>query len=930
MFSNPLKPLGAFALAALMAALSLCAAAEPTPPPPPPPPVPSAGPAVPKELAAAAERWKLERAAERAAQPGVAGQHDLFWEVVKLWEADAKARADADLAAVVDWLLFTVGLWNDQNLADPVYGKVPTLVPALGDKLMDKRLAVWVASLQTSSGGGEPWTWADFPGLDKKALAAAVGRQMKSGPRSNPVARAWLAVLLASAGDEKGLEELSAARAALEKDLPSRAGQINAAMATSLSNAGIKACLPLLLDLAEAELAGAKAPPPADRFGRPMPGDFGGGYGPGTVPWSLTRFHQLVGWPTAKLSAAGADLKAAVAKARTWLKDSYPRLAWDAKLRRFTGGVVQPGMERLGAAAAAVEKKWNLSVLDRLGSGQQTYYGALQELVGVMENQAEAAKDPAAIELFSILLEEAGPSLPSYGSSDSLRTRLARLSPELAGRYMACGIKTSLLSRGGSNLDYYLQSLSAGDAKAVKEAMAILAPEMEKLYAEAAKGTDAERTLNLALACLFTGAKLDKKELAALVAKAPASSGGYSGDSTLAQRAQSMARCGRTGGLRLLLAVGRKEIGRYSTDGANHPIRQFGQLAGWRAFGESTAGTAEEELARAEAWLDKYDSRLVWDRNRGQFTGALPPGMETAIAAAEAAKERWGLKVDEALAGGSQDAARRLFSEIIELMEKKPEAAADGQLAALALALVEPGRIDDNYDDLLRERLYVKLPKLNREAGVKAWTNMLRKRLLGEGTPRRDPGDLAYLGTRLKGYDPTVAAEAAKALLPELKKSWDAAPADKFEDRVGRAMAYVFAGGDLPKEDLDKLLAEADKLGSSGYSRLAQWSQPIAQAGNPAGLKLMLTSARNNRATRANTLGQFDYLTSRKAERFGGDYYNLTDEQQIERVDACLKWLEENQKNLEFVPGQNRFKLKVEAPGPKDPKKGPGPGPEVF
>ncbi len=155
------------ALAALAAGLFALAAAGAEPKPQVP--LPAA------ELTAAAGRWKLDRAAERAAQPGAAGQHDLFWEILRLWEKDEKARADADLEAVMSWLLFDAGLAGDGNLADPVYGKLPALAPRLGERLLDRRLGGWIATVQAAgASGGEPWLWAEFPGMDRKALAEAV------------------------------------------------------------------------------------------------------------------------------------------------------------------------------------------------------------------------------------------------------------------------------------------------------------------------------------------------------------------------------------------------------------------------------------------------------------------------------------------------------------------------------------------------------------------------------------------------------------------------------------------------------------------------------------------------------------------------------------------------------------------------------------
>ena len=872
----------------------------------------SAAPA--QALAAAAERWKLQRAPERAGQPGAAGQHDLFWEVLRLWEKDPKARADADLTAVMDWLLFSAGLWMDPNLADPIYGKVPVLVPALGEALLDRRLAGWVGTLQAGSSGTEPWLWPDFAGIDRKAFAAAVRRAKQTGPKNNPVAVAWLATALVAVDDPKGPEELTAAQAGLAKDLPSRAAQINLAILESLSRTGSRACLGMFLDQAEAELA----KPGAERD-RPV-------YG-GSMPYPLTRFFQMVGWTFRGFLSGRPDYKAELAKARTWLKENQDKLAWDPKLRRFTGGAPQPGMEKLMGAAEKVQKDWGLNIAERLISGAFDSRGMAQELLTLMESKPQAAKDPALGDLVLALLSE-DRSLSSYERM-AYYTRITKLNPALAAGFWTADLREALLKDDAYGLESLIRSMSGSESAPLDAISKQLVGEFEKLYAEAAKSGDQEKALKAALALLYVGGKLDKKELAELVAKAPATWTSGGSDNRLTRWARSIMSAGRPAGLRVLLAVGRREMASYRPQGGAHPIRSFWYSAGWREYADGAGGPAEEELTKAETWLDRYEGTIKWDKNKGRFAGAPPPGAEALTDCAEAVQKRYGLKTDDVLAGGA-DEARRLFSELIELMEKKPEAAKDQQVADLVLALVEPARVNTAYDDVLRDRLYVKLPRVNRPAGVRVWSAYLRKLLL-PAVPV-GAGELSGLRARFKGLDAGVVAEAAKALGPELKKALEAAQDGKFDERVGRTMAYIYAGGEAGQADLDKLLAEADKLGSSGLSRLTGWGQPLAEVGIPFGLKLMLVGAKGNRYNRVTIIHQFEYLVGKLGRPYPEMIIpelidNRNEEAQLARIEADLKWLEDNQKNLEFDPTQSRFRLKGGARG-----EAPDPGrkPEVF
>lgn len=612
------------ALALLLAAAQAAAAgAEPEPPRRPPPPRPGA-PALPaKELAAAAERWKLDKAAERAARPGPTGQHDLFWQVLHLWEKDAPSRADADLRAVVEWLLFTAGLVRDGRLADPVYRKLPGLVPELGARILGMRLESWLAGAGTHSGSQAPWSWPEFPDVDKKVLAGAVRSAAKSDPRNNPVVRFWLAAALAACGAEEGEAELAAAWAAVRKDLPSQSGALASAAASGLAGAGVKAGLGLLQEQAEAELDNLERLGAAGQMPAPPP---------------LMSLQRLLGWHAETIATLG-EHRNRLAAVRQALEKGADKLQWDAGAKRFTG-LVPPGTERLAAAARALPDRYHLRTDSALAGGREACRQLFAQLVTLMGRDAAAARDPALAELALALLEVARPetdrrlrrqllvALPAVSRPLGVRC-WARF---LADRLEAVEPGTLRIADDLLNLDRQLQDL---DRTLLPEARKLLLPEMKKAF-EAAADQGAGERLKRALAYLYAGGPAAEVKLPELLAAAEQPGGFSRGRGVLANWAQGLVEAGNVEGLHLALADVREDLDRRAAHNAHATaLMAFLWLSGlskerYQPVLARDDETLVRDLAACARWLGASGDKLKWDAKAGRFAppeGLAPPDL---------------------------------------------------------------------------------------------------------------------------------------------------------------------------------------------------------------------------------------------------------------------------------------------------------------
>jgi hypothetical protein len=893
-------------------------APAPLPPRPPvaeEPPPPASYPD--KELEAAAGRWKLQRAAERIRRRGAGGQHDLFWQILALWKEDEKARADKDLVAVMDWLLFTARLWRDKDLGPASAKQVPELVPGLGERLLEARLEEWVSAATGRRGANPPWGWPEFSGENRARLARTAGKLMETGPRHNPLTRVWIAAALLAAGGESGAREMAEARKALAENLAGRYDTVVADVGRSLATGGVKAGLPLLLDVAADLLADSGH----GRIRRPT-----------TVagwPATLVSFYHLVGWfvPSSPGSARGA-----IAGARAWLKTSGEKLSWDAKAGRYVGGAPQPGFEKFQRAAAAIEKRHGFECRKRLSPGPGQGRAALQlllEFVALAGKKADLAAEEDAAELAAGLASLAVESASGVQQAAETLEKLHAAGSAIPVRVISEVLGPNLAHPSANRRGLISQFVNWPSRGLLEAGCRRLAPDLERRYAEAVKAGDPEGVLTAAMGALYAGGKVPQAELVGHVRKAAP---GTTSGSTVQWWAQTMIVAGRKGGLRLCLAQARAGL---ADNGAGNrygsPLQRFEVAVGWSDGRRPRVRDTEEDVARAERWLDANESRLKWDAARRCFLGAPPPGAEHLVAAGEAVEKRYGLKLDGLLAAGGRDAARKLFSEVLELMEKNPAAAADAELGEVLTSLVEVGGIME--DRILRARALVKVPKFNRPLGVRLWAAYMRESLnvnVGGGRVVGLSSGLCYLDRQFAGLDRSVLIEARATLKEEFGKRWAESGKLPFGTRTVYALAYVYVGASPEEVKLDELLAEADKLGEAGRRvMLSSWGMAMVEAGNRSGLEVMLRGARMLKTSRAHDLGMYLYMAGRSDQRWNTKFHRLGEAELIKKIDEELAWLKANADGLAFDPAAGRFKLRAGGVKPPPPAQGEK-EPEVF
>jgi hypothetical protein len=878
-----------------------------------------------RKLAAAAARWKIKDAANRIRQAGAAGRHDLFWEVLTLLEKNDKARTDADLVAVMDWLLFKAELWKHKDLGPAAARKIPKLVPALGERLLEARLKEWVSLAAVRYGGGDPWTWPEFSGKGRKRLGKAARRLLATGPRHNPMTRVWIAAALVVAGEKNAGKELAEARRLLAERLPSKVNLVTLSLGNSLAAGGAKECLELLLDAAENyAMRLHPLPAPADRLRGPeaLPGGRGKLLeGDGEVsakpyyrrsywPAPLTRFYSLVGWIR---PADMTNLKEKIAAARKWLGANGAKLDWDAKTKRFSGGAFQPGLEAFHKAAAALKKKSGFDVVAGLSAGTHNAIGALQQLLAFGEKDAAAAKTAEFREVARGLIHLAGNTLSGYQTA--LMSKLSVLAPELATEVYISLLRSALVQVGSGGY-YRLSSLNGVKPKVIEAACAKLLPEFKKCYESAAKSSDAAAKMYAGIAYLCVGGKLSQDEICRLLDDGFKTRLSYKHQ--LTQVAASMTRSGRTAGLRVMLAVARSES---VTNGHNRHSKMlylFRQLVGW-GNRPATAGSIGGQVRKAEKWLDEHEKSLKWDATKGRFVGALAPEIEKLNRLCTAVEKRWGLKLRSDLSDrrtGHERAARA----IVDLVRRKPKAADDENVEGL---------VEELATDILSTRfgagrMLVDLPKANRKLGTRLWTAWIRRQLTVYN------GSIGIALSRpehtLQGVDLSLLPEGCKPLVKSFQANYENALKGKAstQEKLRKALACAYVGGTVEESVVRKLMKE--NSARRGIHDEYRWGSALAIAGRKLGLKVLLWTAADRPKSWAFTIGRFDYLSGRTDKKNARFHRGEPEEKVRAKVKARLEWLKANDAKLVWNAKTGRFKVNGKAVEPANEENGA----EVF
>lgn len=598
---------------------------------------------------AAAARWDLKNCVSRLTAPGAAGQHDLLWELAKTLQDSPKARQDADLLAVADWLLFDAGLWREPVLAKAVAG-VAAASPAMEEKLLGARLKAWIATAAAGSNGHEPWLWPEYRNDGSGALPVAIKALWKDGPRSNPMTRVWMAAALASVDCEEGLPQLEEARKALAQHLPIYAKQLDLAVANSLAGGGAKACLPLLLDIAEIELAKPAMPPVApsaaasatstaappaaapSRSGRPAAqaaGPLRGRpAGPRAFSPALMRFYGLTGWIPSLLPEAAAP-EARVAEARAWLAANSAKLSWNRELNRFAGGSPQPGLEALHRAAVELDGRLKTECVDAL-AGPDGLESAALRAVGFAEKQPAAAGEKAFGRFLLACADSArrahGESLCTSRWRNALYVKVPALDRELGAELWKGHIRHQLLhnSQFGPNGLAYLPARYQGvDLGVVDRARRALEPELKETLKDGNgdKDAPASELLRRHLAYLVAGGKVEDAELRKLLqAASPKESAERHG---VRLWANVLASFNEPAGLRLLLLYAEVE-----PQMTVYCLSSFEYLTGLSdlEFDRKMEDLGPEDRAarmdRDSRWLADNSAKLNWDWSRRRFAVA--------------------------------------------------------------------------------------------------------------------------------------------------------------------------------------------------------------------------------------------------------------------------------------------------------------------
>jgi len=856
-------------------------------------------------LKALGEKYKIENASERCSTPGAAGQHDLFWELISLCEKDEKARADADVGSALQFLLFRANLARDPVTAEVATRKLPLLHEDIGAKLLDDKLKHWMTNTSLNANGSEPWFWPEYADIDRKALNKAVRRLAATGPKHNPVAKMWIALALLSADDPDAAKEIAAARTNLQKNMPAQAGSLYQNAIRGMAENGVRAALPWMLQQAEQEIAESAQMPEHQRFNN-----------------SLPRIYQLLGWPASNNPNPKQDFP----RVKEWLDKNIAGLKWDRNRRRFLADAPPPGMEALYTAAQTVEKAHGIKCLDLLltGGGNEAL---LLEVFKLIQAKPETAKDAAVGEL---LVAVFGSANRQYVREDMVTqlNKIIAVNAELGAKLWAQIIRQSFVQNpqyGPANLT---RQLTKGDAAAVNAAFAMLAAEYQKEFEAAAKTGTPDQLLALQLQALYCGAKLEKKALAPLLEKAGAD--WTRRDGKLGQWASSMVRAGRTAGLRLQLLQAEREIAAGVEAQNFHTVRNFQHQAGWGDEYERSALTPQEQLARAEEWLNRNEAKLKYDENNQRFTGALSPEKEQLAALLEPFQKKYKL-AEVSMSGNVRTIARTAFNALMTLLQANADAAKDESVGALVCALMDAGQM--RQDESLASRLLVELPKYSTAAGVQVWSRTIR-RSIDEGLRNNSVYSIVNTDRRYITQQPAIVAEARKALAPEMLKLWQDSAKDTPQQKLLKGVAALYVGAEITIDDLAKVLKDLEAVGDDSRRGVPQAAEEIVKSGNASGLSLLLLGAQTLPESRTGYLGRFEQLIS--YDGGGMRVHQLNEEQVTKRIEYYFGWLKENAGKLVWDPKVQKFKPPapptppaVAPPQPARPAAVPPPPPPV-
>lgn len=870
--------------------------------------------AIPSAAVAAVEAaWKCRDLGKRMQQPGAAGQQDAFWELIQLCEGKAEARADKNVEALFDWLLFDASLIQSPILTDPATTKMSELIPSLGRKILLTR----VTGLFNNAGNDYitgPWDWAGFNSIDKKALGAAYVEYGQKNPQHNPVTRFYYAAGLWVCEHPDGEKEMSAARAALQKDLPLQVRSLEARLSEALLRGGIKQVLPLLLEQAEAELKNQPNNGGEGRFARE------------TYSNALAQFEQAMGWqtPASRRTASAARVE----ELKGWVKEHLAEVKWDAARHQFACDVAPPGMEKAHAASKKVEAALGFNVFERMNGRNDR--GPVRELLNAA--QAKPSKDPdvqdAVAELVNMLFQRSG---EFYANEEELSVfmPLGKTQPELAVKIWTRLLSSALFSPNAQNAGRLLRAAAMGEEIGAK-VFAQIEADAARQYEEARKNNDVQGALTKAMVRLYAGGGLNAAQLAELLEKAPEwNERDRNGNGNkLAQWTQTMLSAGRTGALRLLLFRAGTEKVRNTYTNYTESMGSFYSLCQWSEGNELPKQKMEEQLAVAQGWLDANEKKLSYDAEKSRFVGAPPPHKAVLYALIEKAPAKLGLSAADVL---SYEGPTRALNTLLNPGD--PKMMEDPAWQELLLGLLKNS---GKQEGMMRSTALRAISQMPAAFAPKLLADQMEYDVGTIISQRGHPSELIY--ERRHNIDRKVAAAARELAAAGFKKrfdAWQEGKQGKPASKEPLILAMVCAWGGVPIK-----FEELSDLFKNGWyqDNINDWADAMLTTQNPAGLRLLLINAQTDPPRSANTLARLETAIGMRAR--GGMFRGIV-KAPPERLAILEKWLNENEAKLVWdeklhyfaAPGVNPPNMGEEgagAPPQGIPVKPPKPPAEQF
>lgn len=854
------------------------------------PPVRSA-PSWPEDaVTAATGKWQLQRVAERIAKPGATGQQDLLWEIIALCEEKPKACEDADLSKIVEYLLFDTGLWRHPNLMETVSNKIPKLLPKTGQRLLDIRVTEWLDRIGMTCSGNEPWTWKDFRRIDPAALAASVHRVTEPSAKHNPLMRFWGAVALFALEDANGVKDFPAAHKKWLEDFPVTGAEAYAQILENLIQHGVR---PALLPAIEEVERAADKPQSAD--GQPARAWY--------VSRSLMqRIHQILGWPPA--SENPERRKEDLARIREWLTKHVQDLKWDAEARRFRSELPPPGMEALYEAAQAVEKRWNMKILDPIIQPPYDILIPTRELLSRMKTDATIAGDAAVGDLLAFLQNyRTSRSNQDYEMRNLLLQQVPKLNRKLGIRLWSTALRDAL-STAGPKTDLLPQFREA-DRECVAQSFDALVPEFQKRYNELRGKDDAETALNAAFALILAGGKPVPKAIGELLDKAGAGWNAIRGGNTPASKwLLWFEQTGRPAYLRFLLILAARDLDSYRKN-YDHPLRRFQSLCGWTRSGNEATENPADVLASCSAWLDRNEGKLTWEQNRSRFVGALPPDKESAVEPV-LPLTAYNLNLDELLEGARtpEEMSERLAIAIARMAKTDEKAAKDPAVKKAIVDLIDRSRLMERGS--LPHHLLSAISDFDRPTAV----NLLAQAI---GISVEETLKKRQLDVRLSSYDrhdnSDLMKEARMQVAERFLKQLDAPEPQPASRRLLTAIVCIYLGGTMESAKFRELAKAYEEKKDEQRLHLIPWATALTTKGSVIGLYLTLLEAKTEND--ANALSLF----ARQAGLYRTGRQTIF--QHIPRVPAeaaaiYWRWLEENEKEFVREKGRHEFTSPLE------------------